>query len=141
MYIKLIEGQPEVYSIGQLKQDNPNTSFPDKPSDALLAEWSVYPYTLLEPPAYDRLTQTIVRTAITEVNGAWVQSWTVSDLSAEEASSNVRNRRDVLLMKTDWMALSDVVMEPYWREYRQQLRDLTDQVGFPFNAVWPTEPE
>ena len=141
MYIKLIEGQPEVYSIGQLKQDNPNTSFPDKPSDELLAEWGVYPYTLLEPPTYDRLTQTIVRTAITEVNGAWVQSWTVSNLSAEEASSNVRNRRDALLAKTDWMALSDVVMEPYWREYRQQLRDLTDQAGFPFSVVWPTEPE
>ena len=139
-YLKLIEGQPEAYSIGQLKRDNPNTSFPDKPSDELLARWGVHPYTLLEPPAYDRLTQTIVRTAITEVNGAWVQSWTVSDLPAEEASSNVRNRRDALLMETDWMALSDNTMAPEWMSYRQSLRDITAQEGFPFSVVWPTKP-
>lgn len=141
MYIKLIEGQPETYSIGQMKRDNPTTSFPDKPSDELLAGWGVYPYTMLEPPAYDRLTQTVVRTAITEINGAWVQSWTVSDMAAEDAARNVRDQRDRLLQETDWMALSDVTMEPSWREYRQQLRDLTDQEGFPSNVVWPTEPE
>lgn len=140
MYFRLIAGQAEVYSVGQLRKDNPNTSFPEMLSDALLAEWGVYPYTTQGVPDYDRLTQTVTQTAITEIDGAWTQGWTVSDMAAEYAARNVRDQRDRLLQETDWMALSDVTMEPYWAEYRQQLRDITAQEGFPFNVVWPTKP-
>jgi hypothetical protein len=140
MYIKLTAGYPKIYSIGQLKKDNPNTSFPKLLSDALLAEWGVYPYTAQARPDYDRLTQAVKAGGFVEVGGAWTQVWTVSDMTAEDAAQNVRDRRDHLLQETDWMALSDVVMEPYWAEYRQQLRDITAQEGFPFNVVWPTKP-
>jgi hypothetical protein len=44
------------------------------------------------------------------------------------------------LAATDWMALSDVTMSPEWAAYRQALRDVTDQVGFPENVDWPTAP-
>jgi len=140
MYLRLIAGQPEVYSAGQLRKDNPNTSFPEMLSDALLAEWGVYPYTTQAVPEHDRLTQSVKVGGFVEVGGAWTQGWTVSDMTAEDAAQNVRDRRDRLLQETDWMALSDVVMEPYWAEYRQQLRDITAQEGFPFNVVWPTKP-
>ena len=42
---------------------------------------------------------------------------------------------------TDWMALSDVTMSPERATYRQALRDVTDQVGFPDNVTWPIAPE
>jgi hypothetical protein len=91
------------------------------------------------------MTQTLKPTALTEVDGAWTQGWEVSNLSVEDAGRNIRShrdsQRDYLLQQTDWMALSDVMMEPYWREYRQQLRDVTAQEGYPYSVIWPTKPE
>ena len=140
MHLKITNGQPETYSIGQLRRDNPNTSFPKVPSDALLAEWGVYPYTMQDQPVYDYLTQTIKQTALVEVNGAWTQGWEVTDLPAEDAARNIRSQRDNILQQTDWMALSDSTMSPAWADYRQALRDVTAQPGFPFVVEWPTKP-
>lgn len=58
----------------------------------------------------------------------------------EEASSDARNKRNYLLSATDWMALSDNTMTPEWAAYRQALRDITDQEGFPYSVIWPTKP-
>jgi hypothetical protein len=140
-HLKITNGQPEIYSIGQLRRDNPNTSFPKSPSDALLAEWGVYPYTMQDRPEYDHLTQTIKQTALAEVNGAWTQGWEVNNQPAEDVGRNIRSQRDNLLSQTDWMALSDVTMTPDWATYRQALRDVTEQAGFPFAVIWPTKPE
>lgn len=139
-YLKITNGQPENYSIGQLRRDNPNTSFPKRPSDELLAGWGVYPYTMQDQPTADYMTQTLTPTALTEVDGAWTQGWEVSNLSAEDAGRNIRSQRDSLLSQTDWMALSDVTMTPEWAAYRQSLRDVTDQAGFPWSITWPTKP-
>jgi hypothetical protein len=140
-HLKITNGQPETYSIGQLRRDNPNTSFPKVPSDALLADWGVYPYTVQDRPDYDRFTQTVVRTGIEQVEGVWVQGWVVEDLSVEDAGRNIRSHRDNLLQQTDWMALSDVTMSPAWASYRQALRDVTAQEGYPHAVIWPTKPE
>jgi len=139
--LKITNGQPENYSIGQLRRDNPNTSFPKVPSDALLADWGVYPYTVQDQPTVDYLTQTLTPTALTEVDGAWTQGWDVSNLSVEDAGRNIRSHRDNLLQQTDWMALSDVTMSPAWASYRQALRDITAQEGYPYSVIWPTKPE
>jgi hypothetical protein len=141
MHLKITNGQPETYSIGQLRRDNPNTSFPKVPSDALLADWSVYPYTVQDQPTVDYMTQTLTPAALTQVDGAWTQGWVVSNLSAEDAGRNIRNQRDNLLSQTDWMALSDNTMTPEWSSYRQSLRDITTQEGFPFLVGWPVKPE
>ena len=86
-HLKITNGQPETYSIGQLRRDNPNTSFPKVPSDALLADWNVYPYTMQDRPEYDQFTQTIKQTALAEVDGAWTQGWEVSNLFVEDAGA------------------------------------------------------
>jgi hypothetical protein len=52
----------------------------------------------------------------------------------------VRNQRNRLLSDTDWMALSDNTMTPEWASYRQALRDITEQTGFPYSVIWPTKP-
>lgn len=139
-HLKITNGQPEKYSIGQLRRDNPNTSFPKSPSDILLAEWGVYPYTMQDQPTYDYLTQTLSVAPFVEVEGTWTQGWVVSNLSVEDAGNNIRSQRNNLLSQTDWMALSDNVMSPAWAEYRQALRDVTAQEGFPFSVVWPVKP-
>ena len=140
MHLKITNGQPENYSIGQLRRDNPNTSFPKVPSDALLAGWGVYPYTVQDQLTVDYMTQTVTPTALTEVDGAWIQGWEVSNLSVEDAGRNIRPQRDSRLQQTDWMALNDVTMTPAWTSYRQSLRDITAQEGFPYNVIWPTKP-
>ena len=49
--------------------------------------------------------------------------------------------RDELLAETDWWALSDRTMTQAEIDYRQALRDVPAQAGFPFDVTWPTKPE
>ena len=58
----------------------------------------------------------------------------------DRLAANLRNERDRLLSETDWMALSDVTMSTEMQSYRQALRDITDQAGFPYSVTWPTKP-
>jgi len=141
-YLKLTNGVPETYSIGQLRRDNSNVSFPKQPSDALLADWDVYPYTVLPQPTCDALVQKIIAAPFEQVSGAWLQSWTVENLSPEDAERNVRSKRDVLLAQSDWTQVADApVDQATWATYRQALRDVPSQADFPYNVTWPTEPE
>ena len=61
---------------------------------------------------------------------------------AEELAIEVRSERDRLLIETDWTQGRDVVLsnDAEWKTYRQALRDLSSQSGFPSNVTWPTKP-
>ena len=62
----------------------------------------------------------------------------VSDLAAQ-----VRAERDLRLMQTDWIYLPDVTPAEdigAWEAYRQVLRDVPQQEGFPWAVNWPTLP-
>jgi len=50
-----------------------------------------------------------------------------------------RTKRDTLLSESDIHALADRITEE-WRTYRQALRDIPNQSGFPDNITWPTKP-
>lgn len=52
-----------------------------------------------------------------------------------------RRKRDELLAETDWWASSDRTITQAQIDYRQALRDITSQAGFPNNVTWPTKPE
>ena len=55
----------------------------------------------------------------------------------------VRSKRDTLLSETDWMVAKQFetgVTDTGLTSYRQALRDITSQEGFPNNIVWPTKP-
>ena len=56
------------------------------------------------------------------------------------AATSVRERRDILLAETDWWASSDRTMTQAEIDYRQALRDVPAQAGFPDNITWPTKP-
>ena len=51
--------------------------------------------------------------------------------------------RKAKLLASDWTQLPDVPLETKqaWATYRQALRDITDQPGYPTNIVWPTPPQ
>ena len=60
--------------------------------------------------------------------------------SPEGKAEAIRMERDRLIAETDWWALSDVTMTEEQVSYRQALRDITSQAGFPENIDWPTKP-
>lgn len=137
------------YSIGQLRKDNPNVSFPKNPSDTLLASWNVFPVTSVDP-VYNEATQIATENGCVynEELQRWETGWTVRDKTAEElaaeaekAANNVRRERTRLLAECDWTQLADApVDKEAWATYRQALRDITAQEGFPSTVTWPTPP-
>ena len=140
MYLKLTNGTPVKYTLGQLGRDNPQTSFPKPIPDDLLASYDVYPYTRTEVPEYDGLSHRLKEGSFELVDGAWSLPYVVEQHPLDRAERNIRLHRDGLLQDTDWMALSDNTMTPEWASYRQALRDITAQEGFPYEVEWPIEP-
>lgn len=68
-------------------------------------------------------------------------SWEYSP-DIEVLKAEVLLKRDRLLVNSDWTQLPDVPLatKEAWTIYRQQLRDISTQVGFPTQIEWPTKP-
>lgn len=57
-------------------------------------------------------------------------------------AEEVRSIRNNLLAQCDWTQLPDSpVDKTVWANYRIELRNVTEQLGFPFNVVYPTAPD
>jgi len=66
-----------------------------------------------------------------------VDSQKLLDIQADEA----RTQRNALLSGSDWTQVPDApVDQAAWAEYRQALRDLPQQAGFPTEITWPVKP-
>jgi hypothetical protein len=91
---------------------------------------------------------------VEQIDGKWYTKYTLGPVftdAEEEASykarrdaeqaANVRRSRNDLLTKCDWTQIADsTANKPVWATYRQALRDVTVQEGFPWNVTWPVEP-
>jgi len=54
----------------------------------------------------------------------------------------IRQDRDYLLASCDWTQTADAPVDQIaWQDYRQALRDIPQQTGFPTDITWPTKPE
>lgn len=62
------------------------------------------------------------------------------DFTISLYSDAYRRKRNRLLTETDVWALSDRTMTAEQTAYRQALRDITGQAGFPTEITWPTKP-
>ena len=59
----------------------------------------------------------------------------------DRAAAEIRTERDAKLAETDWTQVADApVSQEDWAAYRQELRDIPSQEGFPNEVTWPTEP-
>ena len=148
MYAKITNGSVDQYpyTIGQLRRDNPNTSFSRVIPETVLNDYGVFSVVEVSEPEYDN-TKNIAEGTPVFVNGKWTQVWRVTDASSEEISdrairqgAEVRKQRDVLLEETDHYGLSDVTMSDAMKTYRQALRDVPQQTDFPGTINWPTKP-
>jgi hypothetical protein len=63
---------------------------------------------------------------------------------AESAETASRRQRNSMLRTSDWTQLADSPIDETqraaWAVYRQALRDITAQAGFPEHINWPTPP-
>lgn len=72
------------------------------------------------------------------------KQWMPDDTEAVRA---VRTQRDGLLQQSDWTDTASAparlgqTLYDQWQTYRQALRDVTGQPGYPFDIVWPTPPQ
>jgi hypothetical protein len=58
-----------------------------------------------------------------------------------EQATNVRSSRTVMLKDSDWTQIADSTADKAaWATYRQALRDVTAQAGFPWTIDWPVAP-
>lgn len=61
-----------------------------------------------------------------------------------QKAAQVRRERNAKLTECDWTQLNDTPLDNaakiQWTAYRQALRDITTQSGFPHSVVWPTKP-
>lgn len=92
----------------------------------------------LEGPEY-RVGNAVPGQVITEA-GEFVTPETSIDL--ETLANDIRVKRNRLLASSDWTQLEDIPVEirDLWKAYRQDLRDMTNQAGFPENVEWPISP-
>ena len=142
MHIKIIGDRAERYTLRQLRKENPNTSFPKVPSDETLAALGVFHVTQADKPVTNQL-QVAERDAqpTDQGDGTYVWGWTVKDKSVAQLSEEARDKRNALLTASDYTQLADSPRDKQtWATYRQALRDITDQGGFPETIVWPVEP-
>lgn len=158
MFVRITNGQAQAnYTIGDLRKDHPNVSFPRNISDEVLAAYNVFRVTEVPAPDYNSRTHRLVTQAPALINGVW----TVSRVAVEkdqaqidnetaQAAANVRAQRDKRLAECDWVTLKAVdasndglgiQLPEVWVTYRQALRDVPAQAGFPHNVTWPTQPE
>ena len=151
MFAYVENGQVEIYplSINTLKGKHPNVSFPKKLTDLSEPEtWNVFPVLAVNPPTYDEATHFLEEGSPALVDEQWQQTWSVIAYSdrqlasaADQQAQQVRAERNRLLIESDWTQLADSpVDKTAWATYRQALRDLPQQVGFPSDVTWPVAP-
>jgi len=70
---------------------------------------------------------------------AWIM--TAKDVEYAELADEVRKKRNKLLTESDWTQLVDASLttknKETWLVYRQALRNVPQQKGFPHDVVWP----
>ena len=100
------------------------------------------------PQAQPTRYQVAFRDGVQQIDGQWFTKYSVVDMDAEaiaakdaEQAKNVRDQRNQKLAECDWTQLADApVDQAAWSTYRQALRDVPAQAGFPWEVQWPDQP-
>jgi len=160
-----LKSNGEIKTKQELIAANKNTSFPKVWNDAIHESLGVNVVFETPRPTPSAAYKKVVRDGVEQNSkDQWVQKWVEQDMFADttdddgvkttkakheeayqakldaNAAESARNKRNNLLAATDWLGMSDVTMSTAWATYRQALRDVPGQSGFPNSITWPDEP-
>lgn len=147
----------QVITDGEFRSLYPNTSFPSVLTADILESFGVDP--ILEGPQATTTPpyEVSVRQGVEEINGQWFTKYVVGPVFETEeeeaaykkgiddrAAEGVRAQRDKLLADSDWVVIkakeTSTNLPAGFKAYREALRDITEQEGFPHNVTWPEKP-
>jgi hypothetical protein len=152
--VGMVESPPMLYT--NFKTLYPTVTFSEK---ATASEIEPYWYGVFD---YNYETPTVEHTKTAEDVGltkhsdnVWRKTFVIRDATqeeinqrTEEQSYSIRRIRDKLLIRSDYtqatdhpQPVNDETKKQAWAGYRQKLRDLPLQNGFPWNVEFPVAPE
>lgn len=154
-----------VITADEFRRSNPNTSFPPQLTAEIIDSFGYDPVlegpqaTVTPPYQYSQ------RDGVEEINGQWFTKYIAGPVFTDytddegvvhtaaeqyeaycfakdaEQAQRVRDDRTKRLADCDWTQLADAPVDhTAWAAYRQDLRDVTAQAGFPWDVVWPEQP-
>lgn len=155
-----VRSSGELKTQGEIRKLNPNVSLPKVWNSNVYDALGIDPVLETPKPTPSAAYKSVVRDgAEQDSKDNWVQKWAEQDMFADTeeatkseqetayqaqldaaAASVARSERDAKLAETDWMGMSDVTMSADWATYRQALRDVPAQSGFPNSIAWPDAP-
>ncbi len=160
MFAKVENGVVTEWPLGEyiIQATNPRTSFPSPISDEALTQFGFARFVQVSPAAYDSEFQEakeitpvlngVVATQAWEIVEKYTYDEKVAYIAKRDAknelakAANIRAERNSKLSASDWTQVADApVNKEVWATYRQALRDVTAQTGFPWTIDWPTQPE
>ena len=158
----------EVVTESQFRAAHKNTSLPRQLSEQVLNDLGAD--VVFEGPQASGGDhyQYSQRQGVEQINGKWYTKYVLGPIftdnedataaqqeaaykaqkDAEQAAA-IRAERDRRLAECDWVTIKaiDASMDGFgiqlpkvWMDYRQALRDVTAQAGFPWNVTWPVQP-
>ena len=148
MQIRIRESGAVMYE-SEFRALHPNTSMPQLLTEATLKSFDaevVFEGPQAQPTRY----QVAYRNGVELVDGKWYTKYSVSDMTAEAKTAldasqakSIRDQRDRLIAETDWTQGKDIAdsVSAKYTTYRQALRNVPTQSGFPWTVQWPTKPE
>ena len=164
MQIRIKESGAVMYE-GEFRALHPNTSMPQILSEELLNEFGADVVFEGAQATGGTVYQYSVYGGVEQIDGKWYTKWNLgpSFFQTEDADGNVttaaqneanykaykdaeqaksvRATRGEKLADSDWTQVADApVDKAVWATYRQALRDITTQSGFPWEITWPDAP-
>ena len=149
-----------VTTVSQLKASYPNTSWPKQITADVLDGYGYDPVLNGAAATVTAPYGVSTRDGVEEIDGQWFTKFVAGPIFTDndegtaaeneaayrakvdaKAAANVRTERNKKLADTDWTQLADSTADAtVWATYRQALRDVPSQAGFPHDVTWPTEP-
>lgn len=128
---------------------HPSTSFPPQLTEELLDSFEADVIFEGPQPQTTRYQFTARQGVIQMSDGKWYRNYVAIDMPDEaktaldeQQAASVRDQRNRLLAESDWTQLADAPVDDLaWATYRQGLRDIPSQPGFPWDIIWPEAPQ
>ena len=128
-----------------------NVSFPKNLTSDDVEPFGYGLYEFSSAPQASRYTKFEEVASTQDGQGVWRQTWVEIDMSEEEIAAVdleqdrlIRKERNSLLQECDWTQFNDSPLaesnKSVWAVYRQALRDVPAQAGFPWDIDWPELP-